>query len=108
MSRLRGLYNQVEKLVTPLATQVIGTDEFAKVVAAVTAINKAVRSEADKVQARTWHALNLPAGTDVERLRQQVGSLDRELRLLSLELQRARQQARREAKRGGTSGTEHD
>lgn len=101
---LRDLYNSFEKLASPVLTQITRTEEFAQAAAVVTSVNKAVRSEAEKLQARVWHAMNLPAGTDVQRLRQQVGSLDRELRLLSLELQRAR----REAKRHGDPGPQHD
>ena len=81
----------------PLAEQVVKTKEFAQAAAPFTSVNKAVRTELDKLTARAWHAVNLPAGADVQRLKQQVWSLDRELRLLSLELQRAR----KEAKRGG-------
>ncbi len=88
----------------PLAEQVVKTEEFAQAAALFTSVNKAIRTELDKLTARVWHAVNLPAGTDVQRLKQQVGSLDRELRLLSLELQRAR----KEAKRRGVSRPEHD
>lgn len=101
---LRDLYDSFEKLAAPLLVQVTRTEEFARAAAAVTTVNKALRSEAEKLQARVWHAMNLPAGTDVQRLKQQVGSLDRELRLLSLELQRAR----KEAKRRGAPRPEHD
>ncbi|GAB2969992.1 hypothetical protein [Nocardioides montaniterrae] len=101
---LRDLYNQVEKVITPIATEIIGAEEFAKAVSVVTAANKKLRSEAEKLQARAWHAVNLPAGTDLQRVKQQVGSLDREVRLLSLELQ----QARKEAKRRGNARPEHD
>lgn len=116
---LRDLYNAFEQVATPIATGITNHPEFAKVAAAVTTVNKALRAEADKVQARAWHALNLPAGTDVQRLRIQVGALDREVRLLTLELERARQQARQQSRqqsrqqtgevnRRGTPGPEHD
>ena len=100
---IRDLYNRFERVAGPLAEQVVKTEEFAQAAALFT-VNKAVRTELDKLTARAWHAVNLPAGTDVQRLTQQVGSLDRELRLLSLELQRAR----KEAKRRGVSRPEHD
>lgn len=104
MGGLRDLYNRFEQVATPIANQVTRTEEFAQLVGLVTSVNKTVRDEANKLAARAWHTVNLPAGTDVQRLRQQVGSLDRELRLLSLELQRAR----KEAKRSGNSRPEHD
>ncbi len=91
---LRDLYNAVEQVASPIAVGITKSPEFARVAAAVTTVNKTLRAEADKVQARAWHALNLPAGTDLLSLKRQVGALDREVRLLSLELERARQQAR--------------
>ncbi len=101
---LRDLSHQVERL-APLANEVTHSEEFAQASALLTGAKKLVRSELNKVAARAWHAINLPAGTDVQRLRQQVGSLDREVRLLTLELQ----QARKEAKRLGVdSRPEHD
>ena len=100
---LRDLSNQVEKL-APQANQVTHSEEFAQAAALLAGVNKAVRTELNKLAARAWHAVNLPAGTDVQRLKQQVGSLDREVRLLSLELQRERKEAKR---RGVDSRPEH-
>lgn len=107
MAGLRDLYNAFEQVATPIAHGISESEEFAKLAAVVTTVNKAVRSEANKLQARAWHAVNLPAGTDVQSLKRQVGALDREVRLLALELERARQQAKG-VNRRGTSGPEHD
>lgn len=101
---LRDLSNQVEKL-APLANEVTHSQEFAQAAALLTGVKKVVRTELNKVAARAWHAVNLPAGTDVQRLKQQVGSLDREVRLLSLELQRARKETKRH---GVDPRPEHD
>ena len=40
--------------------------------------------------ARAWHLVNLPAGSDVSRLRAQIGALDREVRRLTLRLENER------------------
>lgn len=101
---LRDLSHQVEKL-APLANGLTHSEEFAQAVALLTSVKKVVRTELNKVAAGAWHAINLPAGTDVQRLKQQVGSLDREVRLLSLELQQARKETKR---RGVDSRPEHD
>jgi hypothetical protein len=45
-------------------------------------------SRANAIAARLWHLMNLPAGSDLQRLRIQVGALDREVRRLSLQLDR--------------------
>lgn len=104
---LRDLYNAFEQVATPIATGITSSEDFAKVAAIVTTVNKAVRAEANKLQARAWHAINLPAGTDVQSLKRQVGALDREVRLLALELEKARAKARG-VNRRGTAGTQHD
>lgn len=107
MAGLRDLYNAFEQVATPIAQGVTESEEFAKFAAVFATVNKTVRAEANKLQARAWHAINLPAGTDLQGLKRQVGALDREVRLLALELERARQQAK-EVNRRGTSGPEHD
>lgn len=86
----RQLYDKVERLATPHANAITHSNEFAQAVALLSGLQKAVKAQADKVAARGWHVLNLPTGTDVQRLRMQVGALDREVRLLTLELRRAR------------------
>jgi hypothetical protein len=48
------------------------------------------RSTARDVTARAWHLLNLPAGSDVSRLRAQIGALDREVRRLTVQLEKER------------------
>ncbi|WP_448624509.1 hypothetical protein [Geodermatophilus sp. URMC 64] len=101
----RDLYNRFEKVATPLADELTRSKEFAQAVALLAGANKTVRAGLGKLAARGWHAVNLPASTDVKRLRQQVGALDRDLRLLSMELQRARKEGTR---RGGDRGPEHD
>jgi hypothetical protein len=101
----RRLYDGLERMVTPAVDQAVRSDELAQVAATVKNLSKGVRKRVDGLAARGWHAVNLPAGTDVQRLRRQVGALDREVRLLSLELERARQQGRKGRK--GRKGVSH-
>ena len=101
----RDLYNRFEKVATPLADKLTRSKEFAQAVAFLADANKTIRDGLGELAARGWHAVNLPAGTDVKRLRQQVGALDRDLRLLTLQLQRERREGTR---RGGDPGPEHD
>jgi hypothetical protein len=86
----RRLYDNVERLVTPYANAVTHSNEFVQAAALLSGARKAVKTRADRISAKSWHLLNLPAGTDVQRLRMHVGALDREVRLLTLELRRAR------------------
>ena len=48
------------------------------------------RDSARDLTARAWHLVNLPAGSDVSRLRAQIGALDREVRRLGLQLEAER------------------
>ncbi|SFT82238.1 hypothetical protein SAMN05660657_03279 [Geodermatophilus amargosae] len=99
----RDLYDRFEEVATPLADELIRSKEFAQAVAFLAGADRTVRAGLGRLAARAWHAVNLPAGTDVKRLRQQVGALDRDLRLLSLQLQRDR---REETRRGDDPGPE--
>jgi len=102
----RQLYDMLEGIATPHANAVTQSDEFAHAIALLSGARRAVNVRAGKVAAKGWHFLNLPAGTDVHRLRMQVGALDREVRLLTLELRRARTE---EVRRDGvtTNSDEH-
>jgi hypothetical protein len=102
---LRDLYTRFEQVATPLANRVTSTEEFAQFVGLVVTANKSVREERNKVAAKAWHLINLPAGTDVQRLRSQLGALDREVRLLTLELERGRRRA--VSDRGNLSNEHH-
>ena len=51
------------------------------------------KDSARGLTARAWHLINLPAGSDVSRLRAQIGSLDREVRRLSLQLEAEQRRA---------------
>ena len=48
------------------------------------------RDSARDLTARAWHLVNLPAGSDIGRLRAQIGALDREVRRLGLQLEAER------------------
>lgn len=101
----RDVYDRVERLAAPRAKDLTHSEEFAQTAAVVVGLNKAVRSRLNRVAAKAWHTLNLPAGTDVQRLRNQVGALDRQVRLMSLELERSRREAGRESGSAKSTGT---
>jgi hypothetical protein len=88
--RWRQAFDAAERAVAPRAESLVRTPYFA-VGAALTrrARNVAGRS-VQGLSARAWHLLNLPAGSDISRLRAQIGSLDREVRRLSLQLESER------------------
>ena len=96
--RWRQAFDAVERRVTPRAEEVVRSETFAVGAALTRRAVTLARGSARDLTARAWHLLNLPAGTDVSRLRAQVGALDREVRRLTLQLETAR----RETERRGT------
>jgi hypothetical protein len=83
----RKSYDAVERVLAPHAEALVRTGQFAQVTAALFGVRRAVGNGVNGVAARVWHLVNLPAGTDVHRLRKQIGALDRDVRRLSLQLE---------------------
>ncbi|MDF0529674.1 hypothetical protein P0W64_04125 [Tsukamurella sp. 8F] len=84
---LRGLYDAIERAVTPGVEAVVRSDELATVGRVVNATRRAVGSRIDALSGGVLHLANLPTATDVRRLRRQVGEIDFELRRLRMELE---------------------
>jgi outer membrane murein-binding lipoprotein Lpp len=91
----RQAFDAVERRVTPRAEELVRTEAFTVGAALTRRAATLARGSARDLTARAWHLLNLPAGTDVSRLRAQVGSLDREVRRLTLQLEAARRETER-------------
>ena len=81
-------YGAVQGRLEPRLQEVIENSSFAQVTALVRQTQTAVGHAIDGVNSRVLHAFNLPAGTDVKRLRRQIGDLDHEVRILRLQLTR--------------------
>jgi hypothetical protein len=89
----RRTYDAVVGMAAPQLEALVRTDQFSDTTAVTARTRRLIADQVNGVAARFWHLLNLPAGTDIQRLRIQVGALDREVRRLRLELDRqARQQ----------------
>jgi hypothetical protein len=93
--RWRQAFDAVERRVTPRAEEVVRSEAFAVGAALTRRAATLARGSARDLTTRAWHLLNLPAGTDVSRLRAQVGALDREVRRLTLQLEAARRETER-------------
>ena len=82
----RQAYDAAERNVAPRVEALVNTNQFARTTAVVARVRRWVGNEVNGVAAGLWHLVNLPAGTDVQRLRVQVGALDRQVRRLTLQL----------------------
>ncbi len=98
----RRVYDTAERAVAPRLESVVRTEGFARGAALAGWAQATAQAQVEAFSRRVWHLVNLPAGTDVTRLRTQLGALDREVRRLALRLE---QQAHAD---GGTEGEEAD
>jgi hypothetical protein len=86
----RQAFDVAERAVAPRAENLVRTPSFSVGAALVRRAQGVARNTARGVSARVWHLVNLPAGSDIDRLRSQIGSLDREVRRLTLQLEAER------------------
>ena len=93
----RQAFDAAERRVTPRAEEFARSDAFAVGVALLRRATSLARDSARGATTRFWHLIDLPAGTDVSRLRAQVGALDREVRRLSLQLEAERRRTTEES-----------
>ena len=96
----RQAYDAVDHAVTPRAEELVRTEQFADVSAVAARARSGLRGELDRLTAGIWHLFNLPASSDVQRLRRQIGELDREVRRLRMQLAEQAAHAAERAERG--------
>jgi hypothetical protein len=89
----RQVFDVAERAVTPRAEDLVRTESFTIGTALLRKAQGLVSDSARGLTARAWHLINLPAGSDVSRLRAQIGALDREVRRLGLQLEAERRRA---------------
>ena len=76
----REIYDEWEKAVSPGLQQFTASDGFRDFMAASAKVTSAFTAEFERASRRWLHFWNLPAATDVRKLRQQVAAVDRELK----------------------------
>jgi len=86
----RQAFDAAERAVTPRAEELVRTPWFTVGTALARRAQTAAGRSVQGLAARAWHLVNLPAGSDISRLRTQIGSLDREVRRLTLQLESER------------------
>ena len=100
----RRAFDAVEKQVAPPIEGTVRTATFADATALAVKVQARLRRMAADRTARLWHLVNLPAASDVARLREQVALLDHEIRQLGHGVEDATHaltgNSRREARNG--------
>jgi len=101
----RQVYNSWEQAVTPGLQQVTASNGFRDLMAMGMKANADLTREIERASRQWLHLWNLPAATDVRRLRQQVSGLERELLAMRNELERAGAERQAGASPTRTAGT---
>ena len=69
--------------------RLLGSEAVVVAVGLVHTVQRDVVKRAERTSNRVWHVLNLPTGTDLNRLFAQLGSVEREIRVLEKRLKDA-------------------
>src|SRR5271165_1869068 len=69
--------------------RLLGSEAVVVAVGLVHTVQRDMVKRAERTSNRAWHMLNLPTGTDVNRLFAQLGSVEREIRVLDKRLKDA-------------------
>lgn len=83
----RQLYNRWEAAVSPGLEELFAADTFRDTMALGLKMNADITRELERASRQWLHQMNLPAATDIQKLRQQVSNLDREVVALRLQLE---------------------
>jgi hypothetical protein len=82
---LRAVYRLERAVGTPIESAV-RSDTYFDIIAMVTRASTKTRSTAEGASRRALHLFNLPAGSDVRRLREQLSRMERRLNELTEEI----------------------
>jgi hypothetical protein len=89
----RQAFDAAERAVAPRAEDLVRSEYFSLGVALARRAQTLAGQSVQGLTARAWHLVNLPAGTDINRLRTQIGALDREVRRLTIQLESERRRS---------------
>jgi hypothetical protein len=104
-SFLRQLYDGAERRIAPPLEQFVRTGQYADITSAIGQVQSVVTGAVQGATERFWHLVNLPAGSDVQKLRRQVGALDREVRRLQLQLAQQTEKVHEDADGADANGS---
>jgi hypothetical protein len=89
-------FDTVEQAVAPRLTEVVNSEQFAIAAGIVTRAQRTARRSAERTTRRLLHLANLPAGSDVTRLLNEIGALQAQVRELSRQVERSAAEGRPE------------
>lgn len=90
---------KAERAVGSRVETVVHSDAYFDVVTELNRAKSRVTGTVEGISKRVWHLANLPAGTDIRRVREQLARMERRLVELSKEVEELEEQ--REAREAG-------
>ena len=85
-STWKRIFDTVEKAVAPRLEELAQSDQFSDAAAVMARIRAEFQSRTERAMRQNLHFWNLPAGSDIKRLSEQIASLERRVRDLSKRL----------------------
>lgn len=83
-------FDALEQQLSPRLETLVQSEQFAVAIGLAARVQRAVEGELARTTRRVLHRLNLPAGTDVSRILNEIGQLRVQVRELAAELDDAR------------------
>ncbi|MEZ5376010.1 MAG: hypothetical protein R2733_05800 [Acidimicrobiales bacterium] len=77
------VFDAVERESGPALTKTLANPDVIELITIAAAVRKRAQSDLAEVARRGLHVFNLPAGTDISKVSQQVAGLEREIRQLN-------------------------
>jgi hypothetical protein len=81
---------RLERTIGARVETAVHSDTYFDLVAEISRTKAKLTDTVEGVSKRVWHLANLPAGTDIRRMRQQLAGMERRLVQLSKELEEQR------------------
>lgn len=86
----RKAFDNVERTATPWLEELFASDDFHNALGIATQARHDLQESTERVTREVLHRLNLPAGSDVTRILGEIGRLHSEIRQLSADVARLR------------------
>ena len=83
----RQTFDSIEREVTPRLDTIIRSEQFAVATGLAAQMQRRIAKQAARNTRRVLHLFNLPAGTDVTRLLNEIGQLKAQVRSLSSQIE---------------------
>jgi hypothetical protein len=103
----RAPYDRAESVLAPRLEQILQGDSFARTITIAMRLRAQAQRWTATQTSRMWHLANLPASSDVARLREQLASLDRQVGRLVTAFEEGREEVRDADATDATDHTRH-